>query len=76
MSFLTGFGVSSLLYYGLSVAFPPRPARFRRFEEIDLSGGELPGGGRDVRVSAVPDEKKSSENDGGVVVRTASLKSG
>ena len=48
MSFLTGFGVSSLMYYGLSVAFPP-PGCFRRFEEIDLSEGELLGGGGDVR---------------------------
>jgi hypothetical protein len=71
MAFLTGFSVSSLVYYGLSMAFPPR-ARFRRFEEIDLSEGELLSGGRGVRVSAEPDEKKSSENEG-VVVHTASL---
>jgi hypothetical protein len=69
MSFLTGFGVSSLLYYGLSMAFPP-PGCFKRFEEIDLSEGELPGGGRDVRVSAGPDEKCLED---GVMVDAASL---
>ncbi|KAI0252504.1 permease for cytosine/purines, uracil, thiamine, allantoin-domain-containing protein [Lactifluus subvellereus] len=67
MSFFTGFGVSSLVYYGLSIAFPP-PGRFRHFEEIDLSEGELPGGERDVRVSAEPDEKSSENKLEGVMV--------
>jgi hypothetical protein len=74
MSFFTGLGVSSLVYYGLSVAFPP-PGCFRHFEEIDLSEGELPGGERDVPVNAEPDEKKSSEKElEGVLLDAASMK--
>ena len=64
MSFFTGFGVSSLIYYSLNVAFPP-PGRFKKFKEIDLSDGELPGsGGHEVWVDAAPDEKSKGEGKG------------
>ena len=36
MSFFTGFGVSSLIYYGLNVLFPVKGAS-RAWEEIDVS---------------------------------------
>lgn len=39
MSFFTGFGVSSLIYFLLNVAFPV-PGKHSKFEEVDLSAGE------------------------------------
>ena len=61
MSFFTGFGVSSLVYYSLSVAFPP-PGSFRNFKEVDLSEGELPGGKHEEGVSAAPDKVPTGED--------------
>jgi hypothetical protein len=59
MSFFTGFGVSSLMYYGLSVAFTS-PGSFQHFKEVDLSEDELPllpSGKHEEGVSAVPDKE-------------------
>lgn len=36
MSFFTGFGVSSLVYFFLNVLFPV-PGKHRLFEEVDMS---------------------------------------
>jgi NCS1 family nucleobase:cation symporter-1 len=36
LSFFTGFGVSSLIYILLNLAFPV-PGRYSKFEEVDLS---------------------------------------
>lgn len=55
MAFFTGFGVSSLIYYGLCVVFPP-PGCFQHFKEVDLSEGESPSGEHEERVSAKPDK--------------------
>jgi hypothetical protein len=64
MSFFTGFGVSSLMYYSLNVAFPP-PGRFKHFKEIDLSDGELPGSkGHEVWVGAQSSENSRSDEKG------------
>lgn len=43
MSFFTGFGVSSLVYFVLNIIFPV-PGKHRTFQEIDLSAGEKPDG--------------------------------
>ncbi|KZS90713.1 putative uracil permease [Sistotremastrum niveocremeum HHB9708] len=37
MSFFTGFGVSSLVYYLLHVFFPAQPGRVKGWEEVDVS---------------------------------------
>jgi NCS1 family nucleobase:cation symporter-1 len=64
MSFFTGFGVSSLMYYCLNVAFPPT-GRFKHFKEVDLSDGDLPrSSGHEVWVGADPDEKSRVEEKG------------
>ena len=38
MSFFTGFGVSALVYCGLSFAYPPA-GKHGAFEEVDVSAG-------------------------------------
>jgi NCS1 family nucleobase:cation symporter-1 len=55
MSFFTGFGVSSLIYYVLNRIFPP-PGAFQKFEEIDESNFEL------EQQEEV--EKRAKESDG------------
>ena len=68
MSFFTGFGVSSLMYYCLNVAFPPM-GRFKHFKEVDLSDGELPrSNGDEVWAGVDPNEKSGSEEKGSKVV--------
>jgi nucleobase:cation symporter-1, NCS1 family len=42
MSFFTGFGVSALVYCGLSFAYPPAGVH-KVFEEVDVSAGESGG---------------------------------
>lgn len=49
MSFFTGFGVSSLVYFTLNVIFPV-PGKHRVFEEVDLS--------------EKPDDSSMNEGDG------------
>ncbi|KAF8265845.1 hypothetical protein EI94DRAFT_267652 [Lactarius quietus] len=41
MTFFTGSGMSSPIYYCLNAALPP-PGRFKRFKEVDFSDGESP----------------------------------
>jgi hypothetical protein len=61
MSFFTGFGVSSLMYYCLNVAFPPT-GRSKHFKEVDLSDGDLPrSNSHEVWAGADPDEKLKVE---------------
>lgn len=62
MAFFTGFGVSSLIYYGLCVAFPP-PGCFQQFKEADLSEDELPSGEHEERVSVKLDKENTSEGN-------------
>lgn len=38
-SWLTGLGISSLVYYLACVASPP-PGMYKKFEEVDVSEGE------------------------------------
>ncbi|KAI9458674.1 permease for cytosine/purines, uracil, thiamine, allantoin-domain-containing protein [Lactarius psammicola] len=64
VSFFTGFGVSSLVYYSLNIAFPP-PGRFKHFKEVDLSDGELPGSrGHEVWIGAEVNEKSGGDEKG------------
>ncbi|KAN0131668.1 Permease for cytosine/purines, uracil, thiamine, allantoin domain containing protein [Lactarius tabidus] len=61
MSFFTGFGVSSLMYYCLNVAFPPT-GRSKHFKEVDLSDGDLPrSNSHEVWAGADPNEKLKVE---------------
>jgi hypothetical protein len=62
VAFFTGFGVSSLIYYGLCVVFPP-PGCFQHFKEGDLSEDELPSGEHEERVSAKLDKENTSEGN-------------
>ncbi|KAI0298674.1 permease for cytosine/purines, uracil, thiamine, allantoin-domain-containing protein [Multifurca ochricompacta] len=73
MSFFTGFGVSSFVYYSLNLAFPP-PGRFKQFEEVDLSSGEVPDREHDVRASFEPDDGKMNEEKNVAMVETIFVK--
>ncbi|KDQ58522.1 hypothetical protein JAAARDRAFT_155037 [Jaapia argillacea MUCL 33604] len=62
MSFFTGFGVSSLIYFLLNIVFPV-PGKSSQFEEVDVSEGER------VSQDEVDDRKsigKGSSGDVGV----------
>ncbi|KAI0261666.1 permease for cytosine/purines, uracil, thiamine, allantoin-domain-containing protein [Gloeopeniophorella convolvens] len=61
MSFFTGFGVSAIVYYSLSMLSPPSGIH-KHFEEVDLSEGELQAGeGRRKNGSAEFDEGRSDD---------------
>lgn len=62
MSFFTGFGVSSLVYYGLNMAFPVRGAH-KVFHEVDVSEGVEDSAGTS---EVDEDEKYDIKGDEGV----------